>query len=180
MALMKPKKRQKLCYNCEGEVDLDVIVCPFCAADLRAEKPELSRSSFSPAVTSVKQLHAENSLYPSSFNRSSQQEAPPVRQQEAPPIAIAEEEITQESFYEEDASNISKMKDLWNEKAGKSLVLSLFLFTLGVQLFLLGVLFVLFSQGGVMILKWDASLWFLYIFASIPLLLFGYRSLNKL
>ncbi len=37
---MKPKKRQKLCYNCEGEVDLDVIVCPFCAADLRAEKPE--------------------------------------------------------------------------------------------------------------------------------------------
>jgi hypothetical protein len=32
---MKPKKRQKLCQNCEGDVDVDVIVCPFCAADLR-------------------------------------------------------------------------------------------------------------------------------------------------
>jgi len=37
---MKPKKRQKLCHHCEADVDLDVIVCPFCAADLREEKPE--------------------------------------------------------------------------------------------------------------------------------------------
>ena len=37
---MKPKKRQKLCHNCEGEIDVDVIVCPFCATDLREEKPE--------------------------------------------------------------------------------------------------------------------------------------------
>lgn len=42
---MKPKKRQKLCYHCEGEVDLDVIVCPFCAADLREERPEFSFGS---------------------------------------------------------------------------------------------------------------------------------------
>ena len=38
LGLMKPKKRQKLCHHCEGEVDLDVIVCPFCAADLREER----------------------------------------------------------------------------------------------------------------------------------------------
>ena len=25
---MKPKKRQKLCHNCEGDIDVDVIVCP--------------------------------------------------------------------------------------------------------------------------------------------------------
>lgn len=47
---MKPKKRQKLCYHCEGEVDLDVIVCPFCAADLREERPELRISSPSTAA----------------------------------------------------------------------------------------------------------------------------------
>jgi len=171
MALMKPKKRQKLCYNCEGEVDLDVIVCPFCAADLRAEKPELSRSSFSPSVTSVKQLHAETSLYPSSFPRV---EEAPVMQSS---VAVAEEEEIIPS-YEEAAPDVPKE----SSKMGvdKSMISGLLLFTLGVQLFLLGALFVLFSQGGVMILKWDASLWFLYIFASIPLLLFGYRFLNKL
>ncbi len=48
---MKPKKRQKLCYNCEGEVDLDVIVCPFCAADLRAEKPEQQQPPLYRSVT---------------------------------------------------------------------------------------------------------------------------------
>ncbi len=35
---MKPKKRQKLCPSCEGEVDLDVIFCPFCGTDLLEEK----------------------------------------------------------------------------------------------------------------------------------------------
>lgn len=50
---MKPKKRQKMCYNCEGEIDLDVIVCPFCAADLREEKPEQFRSPFPPKAARV-------------------------------------------------------------------------------------------------------------------------------
>lgn len=40
MGVVKTKKRQKLCHNCDGDVDLDVIVCPFCAADLREERPE--------------------------------------------------------------------------------------------------------------------------------------------
>lgn len=52
---MKPKKRQKLCHNCEAGVDLDVIVCPFCAADLRAEKGEM-RSAYA---------SLETPLYPS-------------------------------------------------------------------------------------------------------------------
>lgn len=43
---MKPKKRQKLCHHCEGEVDLDVIVCPFCAADLREEKKPTESYSY--------------------------------------------------------------------------------------------------------------------------------------
>lgn len=56
---MKPKKRQKLCQNCEGEVDLDVIFCPFCGADLLEEK-ELSLNDkkenyYSPPYSPVKQ-----------------------------------------------------------------------------------------------------------------------------
>ena len=35
MATMK--KNQKLCWNCEGEVDKDAIVCLFCGADLSAQ-----------------------------------------------------------------------------------------------------------------------------------------------
>ena len=48
MGLMKTKKRQKLCHSCEGEVDLDVIFCPFCGADLLEEKASLEEDPFLP------------------------------------------------------------------------------------------------------------------------------------
>ncbi len=41
---MKQKKHQKLCHSCEGEVDLDVIFCPFCGADLLEERVEEAHS----------------------------------------------------------------------------------------------------------------------------------------
>lgn len=141
-----------MCYNCEGEIDLDVIVCPFCAADLREEKPEQQRTSYNPAA-SVKNLNTQQSLYPPHY---APKEAP---SQEA--VALAEE-LPIES---EEAKNIF----------GPTILM-----TLGAQLLLFGVLMFLFSNKGVMILKWDARLWFFYIMAAIPLLIFGYRSVSKL
>jgi hypothetical protein len=153
---MKPKKRQKLCCNCEGEIDLDVIVCPYCAADLREEKPEQRPA---PASATVRPLiggqQMSQSLYPNSFT-------PPetiVPAAPEPPVAQAAAQP------EENPTRI----------IGPTL-----LFTIGTQLFLLGALLVLFSSKGSLILKWDARLWFLYIFAAVPFLIFGYRSISKL
>jgi hypothetical protein len=149
---MKPKKRQKLCYNCEGEVDLDVIVCPFCAADLREEKKDQLRSSFSAAAHSVKQLNGQESLYPPSFHKPQEEEVPEdvqVMPSEESPIEI------------------------------KNVAIAIVLFAFGVQLAFLGIFILLFQSNGTLILKWDARLWFLYLFAAVPLLVFGYRSLKK-
>jgi hypothetical protein len=152
---MKPKKRQKMCGNCEGEIDLDVIVCPYCAADLREEKPEQQRPSLN--ARAEKNLgKTMDSLYPSSFPQPKiQAEGDEIQEVAAP---VMEEEEGKE----------------------KNILGPTILFTLGVQLCLFGLLMVLFSHKGVMVLKWDARLWFLYVFASIPLLIFGYRSLSKL
>lgn len=156
---MKPKKRQKMCYNCEGEVDLDVIVCPFCAADLRAEKPEQQYPAYNPA-SSVKTLNAapgntqtSKSLYPPA--QPEEEEAP--REQEA---VLPMEEVS--------------------ESEGKTMIGPTILLALGVQLALFGLMMALFSSKGVFVLKWDARLWFLYLFASAPLIIFGYRALSKL
>jgi len=149
---MKVKKRQKMCYNCEGEIDLDVIVCPFCAADLREEKPEQQRPSYNPTST-VKHLNTQQSLYPPHYV------AKPVSQEQTPP----EEAPMTESFEEE-----------------KSVIGPTILLTLGAQLLLFGLLMFFFSEKGVMVLKWDARFWFLYLFASVPLLIFGYKSLSRL
>ncbi len=144
-----------MCYNCEGEIDLDVIVCPFCAADLREEKPEQQRVHYNPNQ-SMKNLKAQESLYPS--------QAAPV--QPIPKLA-EEEEVPEEAL-------------LAQPEETKRIIGPTVLITLGSQLLLFGLFMVLFSHKGVVILKWDARLWFFYILASVPLLLFGYRALSKL
>ncbi|MBF8263877.1 MAG: hypothetical protein HW387_1542 [Parachlamydiales bacterium] len=155
---MKPKKRQKLCCNCDGEIDLDVIVCPFCAADLREEKPEQQRTS--PTSGNVRPLSGgqqmSESLYPPPYSSHEPSETAPPAEPAAPPSSAIEE-----------------------EKPDR-MIGSILLFSVGVQLFVLGLMLVLFSYHGSVVLKWDARLWFLYVFASIPLLILGYRSLSKL
>src|SRR5579872_998988 len=111
---MKPKKRQKICSNCDGEIDLDVIVCPYCAADLREEKPEQQRPVFNTSATSQNQKTME-SLYPSSL--SAQESIP------SEPSQIAAEAATD-----------GKAKNIFGPTI---------LFTLGVQLCLFGLLMVL-------------------------------------
>jgi len=147
-----------MCCHCEGEVDLDVIVCPFCAADLREEKPEQQRQVYT-ATTSLKNISTQQSLYPPHY---------------APKAPVVEPEEAAAALSAEEAPVLAESEE------AKNIFGPIILVTLGAQLLLFGILMLLFSHKGVMILKWDARLWFLYIFASIPFLIFGYRSVSKL
>lgn len=144
---MKQKKRQKMCHNCEGEIDVDVIVCPYCAADLREEKPE---RQVTPLYNPQPQPLKDHNLY-------------------GKPLPT--EQIQEEASVQTEAPH---------EKKEKNLFLPTLVFTLGVQLCLLGLLMLLFSHKGVVILKWDARFWFLYVFFSVPLLILGYKNLSKI
>lgn len=161
ISFMKPKKRQKLCHNCEGEMDLDVIVCPFCAADLREEKPELKRPSYNPSFLQANQ-QTNQSLYPSSYSSK-----PKEGEQEA----VEEPEMPETVATSPTERSESETKNIFGPTI---------FFTLGVQLFLFGFLMLLFSHKGVVILKWDAHYWFGYVLVSLPFLYFGYKSVSKL
>jgi hypothetical protein len=152
---MKTKKRQKMCYNCEGEIDLDVIVCPFCAADLREEKPEQQTPTYHHSVH-LKNLNTQQSLYPSQQAQIKERVEEEVQEEEEPNPAVEEEE------------------------APTNTILPIVLMTLGSQLFLFGLLILLFSKNGEMTLKWSAEFWWLYTLASLPFLIFGYKAINKL
>lgn len=153
---MKPKKRQKLCHNCEGEIDIDVIVCPFCAADLREEKPEQKYSSYVSSTQQMNPKQTVQSLYP---HAAEQMEAAYREPEQEEREAVGEEIV---------------------EEKNSSVFAPTILFTLGVQLFIFGLLMLLFSHKGTVILKWDARFWFFYVFASVPFLVFGYKTLSKL
>ncbi len=157
---MKPKKRQKMCYNCEGEIDLDVIVCPFCAADLREERLEQSQSVYQPFGSPAK-LHNQQtsqSLYP-----------PPL----ASRLEVSADELAEELPTPSSDAPVSQ------ERLSR-VICPTIVFTLGIQMFLLGMFILLFSHKGVVLLKWDGTFWFFYVLASCPLLYFGYRSLSRL
>jgi hypothetical protein len=157
---MKPKKRQKLCYHCEGEIDLDVIVCPFCAADLREEKPEQIKSIYRSfgGVEKTENHQTSESLYPSPFSARSE--------------AVAEEIFEEKKL-------LDRQENASSDKLS-SVICPTIMFTLGIQLFVLGMFILLFSHKGIVLLKWDGTLWFLYVLAACPLLYFGYRSLSKI
>ena len=158
----KPKKRQKMCCHCEGEIDLDVIVCPYCAADLREEKPEQMRplgyQSFGVSEKSQNRLTAE-SLYPS-------------------PLA-ARVDASFEGAPETEPSASQSEEKVQPDRLSRVICPTL-LFTLGIQLFVLGMFILLFSHKGLVVLKWDGTFWFFYVLAACPLLYFGYRALSRL
>jgi hypothetical protein len=166
LGFMKTKKRQKLCQNCEGDIDLDVIVCPYCAADLREEKPEergekerLSYLNPRAAVLPGEQAMS-HSLYPTQVAPERETVIPERRSASREEANLVEETVENEPI--------------------QHLIWPILLFAVGVQLFMLGLLLFLFSSHGVLVLKWDARLWFLYLFAATPFLVFGYRELSKL
>lgn len=154
---MKPKKRQKLCHNCEGEIDIDVIVCPFCAADLREEKPEQKSPPFNTAVRNLSGQSSGEGLYPS-----------PTHMKRSEPV---------EDVVEEESTDVLVETP---EKKEKNFFAPTILFTLGVQLFLFGLMMLLFSHKGVVILKWDAHYWWFYVGGALPFLYVGYKALTKL
>lgn len=79
---MDGKKQQKICYNCNGQVDLEVIVCPFCGTDLLEEfdagfdlEEELDskQKSLSPQETIA-------SLYPAPYRTHPEEEKQEVKE----------------------------------------------------------------------------------------------------
>ena len=140
---MTTKKRQKLWQNCEGEVDFDVIFCPFCGHDLLEEKDQdlLSRSEESIKALSPQESVA--SLYPPPYGASSVEEEPVV------------------------------------EKTNDSLFLPLLLLSLSGWFFSLSLLLFVFSDGGKLVLQFDATMWFFYLIASLFLGFFGWKTLYK-
>ncbi|HSW71807.1 MAG TPA: zinc ribbon domain-containing protein [Chlamydiales bacterium] len=144
-----PKKRQKLCQNCDGEVDLDVIFCPYCGADLLEEKQSGSDEN------SFERSGAK--LYP-----------PPYSPKKTIALNLDAEEPAEKTETEE------------KQAIPKNTFWATFLFTLGVQAFLMGLLLFIFSENGVVHLKFDAKMWLFYLVFSIPMLYFGWKAIAHL
>jgi hypothetical protein len=152
---MKTKKRQKICYNCNAEVDLEVIVCPYCGTDM-LEEFELkfeSEDDLDNRSLSAKQTIA--SLYP-----------PPYQMQN---LNMENTEEEEEKDIEEGEETQSRLPSIMPD-----IILAFSLNIVGLVLLLF-----FFSTDGEINLKINNKYLVLLFLFSIPAFLWSYKNLNE-
>ncbi len=156
------KNDKRLCWNCEGNVSHHVAQCPYCGVDVRqpvARDEESLFKGFASPFQNVPQNGIPQPPYASNFNRD---------------ISVTEEEWNS-SFNEE--------KEIVDEEdsslAPKREMMALLLLLPGVVFFLFGLALTLFSNEGVLVLKWNQDIAYFYFLGAVPLLYLGWRAFRQ-
>jgi len=148
---MKTQNRQKICYNCNAQVELDVIVCPYCGTDLLEEFDSDYKSEEDvDKALSYKQTIA--SLYP-----------PPYQMQD-------EDNVESNEEYEE--------KETEEEQAKSSDSIAAAILTASLSLIGFSLLLFFFSNNGEISLNINSKHLIVLFLISIPALLWSWRNLE--
>lgn len=159
---MGANRNTQLCWSCEGDVHVHAFQCPHCGADLSPQ--EQSTSMFAPPYK-PSEAFAQGNSFP---------EAPYARAGYSPEATISDEE------WEGVAPNESAHQEgIEKQNKAKILVLTTFLLSVGSLSLIFGLILALFSQDGVLTLRWNSSYWPLYLGLSAFSLFYGWQNLNR-
>lgn len=150
---MNQPSKKRLCWNCEGSVSVEAETCPYCGVSVVPATLENANINFMP-----------------SYNMGMAQDSAIPR---SPYEGKEEQEPTSDAIQEKEESQPAYDEFQWT-------LLATVLLLTGSVFFLFGLALMLFSHNGMLILKWDGSLWWLYAALAFPLLFFGWRYLSKL
>jgi hypothetical protein len=152
---MEQKKRLKMCPHCDGQIDLDALICPYCGRELVMGKKN-SEENKNPTDFMSRTTPEETSasLYP-----------PPYQPKIHDPIEQQEEilPLQETAVKQEEKENL-----LWPT----------LLFSFGANLLLLGLFLLFFSKQGELLLRWNGHYWFVYLLLGLPIAVLGYKGLN--
>jgi len=149
---MSNEEKKKLCWNCEGSVLRSASNCPFCGVYLHPEEEDTRSISknLDPPYPNRETAKIPISPYANHKNNS-----------------IAEEE--------KEVANVAVNKSGW-----KTVIAPLTFLLSGSVFFLFGFLMLLFSVDGWFTLQWNSDYWYIYLLISIPLLYFGWQTLENI
>lgn len=206
---MPQRKRMKLCPSCDGFVDLDVIICPYCGNNVsestyvnNADEDEMEEKSLGSSMTPEESLSA---LYPPPYQPKnvyfSEQKKFPKGYLDSSSGDGAKENFSNPSKMDsfqsynvnpttstEDKKSdpflknntlIEEKKDSMKKGFSFASALPIILFSLGVNFFLLAIYLFCFSTNGEIFIRWNGSIWFVYLLVAIPFIIVGYRMLSK-
>jgi len=148
-----PKK--KLCWNCEGNVSKEIDNCPYCGVYLHATEEE-SEESWNPSFQDERD------------GTQSTEDSDDVQ-------PFTSEQLNRNSH---NLSNNILPSSLFSQI--KSEILPILLLMSGSIFFLFGVILLLFSQNGLLVLQWNGNNWLYFLLASIPALILGWKFFQDL
>jgi hypothetical protein len=156
---MTKKNDKRLCWNCDGYVHFHLERCPYCGVDLTKEGNKSPFAAFS----------EKSSMNEKAF---------------APPYAATnpakEFDVSDEEWKAAiDKSESVDENDESNEKPRSNELTALLLLLPGISLFLFAMLLILFSKEGSLHLHWKESFAYFYFLGAVPLLILGWKALNK-
>lgn len=139
--------KKKLCWNCEGQVELDVENCPFCGVYLG---PLPSRENG----------RTDSSLLTPPYKIVETEEDSPLQ----PPY--------KQTSLSTPLENSEKASVLPIESGT---LYALTFLSAGTLLFFFSLVLLLFSEEGTLTLRWNGKLWYCYLLSALPLLYLGWR-----
>jgi hypothetical protein len=137
-------ERLKLCPHCDGRVLMEVSVCPYCG-NVFTEKKDGTKED-TKNTQDMRSLSPEEtlaSLYPPPYRPKMQQAA-----FDFPKESIAEEVVEEKVQVQE--KEISSFPYV-------------ILFSIGINIGLLGLFLFFFAHNGEVILRWNAKFWIVYL-----------------
>ena len=156
---MEQNQRTKMCPNCEGNVAMEVSICPYCGSSIFNQNRNLSNKKSSDNVKSLSYEETLASLYP-----------PPYR------TKVIESPDSLEP--EEDNKQIEPQEQV--QEFEKNSLFPTILFWIGINLLVFSLILLFFSKDGFLNLKWNSTYWYLYSLIAVPLLYFGFKGLQNL
>jgi hypothetical protein len=151
---MNQKKKMKLCAHCDGQVEFDMMLCPYCGNNLSEVKDPASKSFSAGVKKNLSTEETLSSLYP-----------PPYQPKNVSPQVKAIEP-------EEECVEKTESKP--------SILIPTLIFSLGINILLFGLYLIFFSSKGEIFLHFNSDLWFVYLLMGAPLSYIGYKMLTKI
>lgn len=168
MRRMKSVEKQKICPSCEARVSLEAEVCPFCAYEINSHVAKPQNQLF-------QSQSLEDSLA-SLYKPPYQGKRLPTPEEASPePRRPMKQKNVEAALYGQSAE-----EEIAETKEKKSSLIPTMLLIAASNLFLIGLMLLFFSTSGSLQLEFDATNWFYYCVAALPLFYFGWKKLQEI
>ncbi len=158
-------ERKKMCWNCEGNVSLKADNCPYCQAALYPE-------------TEVDEVVQSKYEYPSPYKPpKSEFTMGQAMAPSSPFVGKSKEEVMSEDGNEEDEEGVDE--EIMPFGDAKTIIVTMSMLMGGLVFFLFGLLLLLFSSNGYLVLRWNNDYWFLYAGLGTLMLILGFFNLKN-